>query len=112
MAGQQDGITRNKDNTQRAADGRLTEARTEEKRARERITYDFKERAMMWQLNVVTTVRILGIWLAKRASDFRLLIWELEPGSVVEEVWPIREGPMAYEEVKSRNTIGSVSFAL
>ncbi|GFW51704.1 hypothetical protein TNCV_1186361 [Trichonephila clavipes] len=63
--------------------------------------------------------------------DFRLSIWELEPrqippshiwhlrvpcaavlGSVVQEVWPLREGPMAYEEVGSRNTIGSVSIGL
>ncbi|GFU36887.1 hypothetical protein TNCV_2670661 [Trichonephila clavipes] len=62
---------------------------------------------------------------------FRLSIWELEPrqippshiwhlrvpcaavlGSVVQEVWPLREGPMAYEEVGSRNTIGSVSIGL
>ncbi|GFS64419.1 hypothetical protein TNCV_3955861 [Trichonephila clavipes] len=28
------------------------------------------------------------------------------PGSVVEGVWPVREGPKAYEVVKSRNTIG------
>ncbi|GFT25206.1 hypothetical protein TNCV_180851 [Trichonephila clavipes] len=64
-------------------------------------------------------------------STFRLSIWELEPrqippshiwrlkvpcaavlGSVVQEVWPLREGPMAYEEVGSRNTIGSVSIGL
>ncbi|GFX64407.1 hypothetical protein TNCV_4042991 [Trichonephila clavipes] len=68
---------------------------------------------------------------ANSTFDFRLLIWELEPrqippshiwhlrvpcaavlGSVIQEVWPLREGPMAYEEVGSRNTIGSVSIGL
>ncbi|GFW38252.1 hypothetical protein TNCV_4707471 [Trichonephila clavipes] len=58
--------------------------------------------------------------LCPKAADFRLSIWELEPrqipsshiwhlrvpcaavlGSVVQEVWPLREGPMAYEEVGS-----------
>ncbi|GFV01411.1 hypothetical protein TNCV_4287141 [Trichonephila clavipes] len=66
-----------------------------------------------------------------RLFRLRLSIWELEPrqippshiwhlkvpcaavlGSVVQEVWPLREGPMAYEEVGSMNTIGSVSIGL